>query len=413
MTLQYQTPTWRRRLRLLGVWLPFAIAPLLSGCGQTGGGTPGVVLESASTEFTISAEGELVASESLPISLPGSVRMRFNIAWMAPEFSEVKAGDVIARFDDVQIRQDRDVTALNVTKSDFQLADVQRGGEVEKTRIAHDSERVTGERAYTETFAGADERLFSRNELIDALADIDYLDVESAFLAWESNTFDQRISAEENLILAQRDAELSKLRKQETALGMMELRSPADGTFIYARTPWGEKLGKGKAAFPGRPIGQLPVRGKVKARLFVPENDAVGLASGQRVRFRLDADSSRDFTATVTTVSPVASPRNRTDPQKYFSVEAKIDAVDADLMRVGSRLRAEVITHEVDDALVAPAQAVYGDQSNAWVYVVNGSNSSERRSVELGRRSPDRVEITSGVAAGERISLVAPPEETG
>ncbi|MFK7957415.1 MAG: efflux RND transporter periplasmic adaptor subunit [Lysobacterales bacterium] len=394
------------------LWLLLILLATLNACSDAGKEPPSITLQRANTEFMVSAEGELIASESLPISLPPSVRMRFNIAWMAPEFSEVKAGDVIARFDDVQIRQDRAATSLNVTKSDFKLSEVKRGGTVEKKRIAHDSERVGGERAISESFASVDERLFSRNELIDALADVDYLDVESAFLSWEEATFDQRINAEENLILAERAAELSKLGKQETALSMMELRSPADGTFVYARTPWGEKLGKGKSAFPGRPIGQLPIRGKVKARLFVPENDAVGLAKGQQVRLTLDADSTQSFNAVVTAVSPVASPRNRTDPQKFFSVEAKLDEVDPDLMRVGSRLRAEVITHQIDDALVVPAQAVYGDQDEAWVFVL-GASDDGRRAVKIGRRSPDRVELTEGVAAGEKIRLIAPPKQTG
>ena len=389
-----------------------ALVGALGACSDGTNEPPSITLEKANTEFTIAAEGELIASESLPISLPPSVRMRFNIAWMAPEFSEVKAGDVIARFDDVQIRQDRDVTSLNVTKSDFKLSDVKRGGNVEKTRIAHDSERVGGERAISESFASVDERLFSRNELIDALADVDYLDVESAFLSWEEATFDQRISAEENLILAEREAEISKLGKQETALSMMELRSPADGTLVYARTRWGEKMGKGKSAFPGRPIGQLPIRGKVKARLFIPENDAVGLAKGQQVRMTLDADSSKTFTALVTNVSPVASPRNRTDPQKFFSVEAKIDDIDPELMRVGSRLRAEVITHQLNEALVVPAQTVYGDQQEAWVYVV-GASDHGRRAVTIGRRSPDQVELIQGVEPGEKIRLIAPPKQNG
>jgi multidrug efflux pump subunit AcrA (membrane-fusion protein) len=43
------------------------------------------------------------------------------------------------------------------------------------------------------------------------------------------------------------------------------------------------------------------------------------------------------------------------------------------------------------------------------VYVVDGGGT-ERREVTLGLRSPDRVEITSGLEQGERISLVPPPD---
>ena len=368
---------------------------------------PAVTVSDIDTELTVSAEGELIASESLPIAIPGSIRMAFNIAWMAPEFSEVSAGDVIARFDDVQIRLDRESTALNVAKSEFKLADTERSSGLERTRIGHETARVAGEREISETFEDVDERLFSRNEIIDALSDLEYLDVEAAFLDWQYDTFDQRTQAERNMIKAERQGELSKLEKQDTALNMMELRSPADGTFVYARTPWGEKLGKGKTVFPGRPIGLLPVRGKVKARLFVPETDAVGLAEDQLVRLRLDAATDREFTARVVSVSPVASPRNRQDPQKFFTVEATIDDVDADLMRVGSRIRAHIVTGSIDNGIVVPAHAVYGDASNAYVYVVDGSGT-ERRDIRVGQRSPDLVEVIEGIEAGDRVSLVVP-----
>mgnify|MGYP001821762308 FL=1 len=211
--------------------------------------------------------------------------------------------------------------------------------------------------------------------------------------------------------MAEQQGELSKLEKQDTALQMMELRSPADGTFVYATTPWGQKLGKGKTVYPGMPIGLLPVRGKVSARLYVPEGDAVGLAEGQLVRLRLDAAARREFTARVTSVSPVASPRNRTDPQKFFSVDAIIDDVDPEIMRVGARLRAEIVTGEIQSSFVVPVQALHGDSDDAFVFVVKGSGT-EQRPVKLGLRSPDLIELRSGVEPGDRISLVTPPDRS-
>jgi multidrug efflux pump subunit AcrA (membrane-fusion protein) len=389
---------------LAGVLLAF-----FPGCGDVAATLPSVPVVPTDAEFSVKAEGELLASESLPISLPGSIRMWFNIAWMAPEFTEVKKGDVVARFDDVQVQLDREQTFLNVAKLEYQLALTGRTGEVERTRIGLEATRVDGERDISEAYEDVDPRLFSRNEIIDALSDLEYLDAEAGFLDWQSDTFDQRAEAERNTIRTQRQGEIANLEKQDTALEMMELRSPADGTFVYARTPWGEKLGKGKTVYPGRPIGLLPLRGKIKARLYVPEADAVGLAAGQAVRFRLDAAASRIFTARVESVSPVASPRDRTDPQKFFSVDAAIDEVDPDLMRVGSRLRAEIITGDIADGYVLPAQAVYGDGSDAYVYVADG-RKGERRTVTLGRRSPDRVEVTGGLEEGERVSLVPPPD---
>ena len=381
----------------------------LAGCSDERAAAPAVVAERTSTELLVPARGELIASESLPITLPGGIRMAFNISWIAPEYSEIRQGDVIARFDDVQIRLDQATTRLAVAKSDFRLANTDREEDIERKRIGHEAIRVDGERDISESFATVDERLMSRNEMIDALSDLDYLDVEAAYLEWQEDTFDQRTTAERNLIKAERQGEVTKLEKQEKALDMMELRSPADGTLVYARTGWGEKIGKGKTVFPGRPIAFMPIRGKVKTKLYVPETDAVGISPGQPVRVRLDAASDREFAASVESVSPVASPKNKTDPQKFFIIEATIDDVDPDLMRVGSRVRAEIVTGRVDDNIIVPAQSVYGDADNAHVYVVS-RNAYEERPVKLGKRSPDLIELVSGVEPGERISLVAPAD---
>ena len=383
----------------------------VGGCSSGSIDLPALEAARQDTEFRVFAKGEIIASEALQITLPSDVRMEFNIVWLAPEFSEVKEGEVIARFDDVQIRLDRETSTLNVAKSDFKLSGSERTGRLERTRIGHESERVEGERDISEAFEGADERLFSRNELIDILADIEYLDAESSFLDWQFDTLDQRMQAEENMILAEREGEMAKLEKQDSALAIMELRSPADGTFVYARSGWGGKIAKGRSIRAGMPVGMLPVKGRVRARLFVPEFEAVGLAPGQAVLLRLDSAATQEFTATVSTVSPVASPRDRDDPQKFFRVEAEIDAVDADLMRVGSRLRAEIVIGEVDQGIVVPSQVVFGDNEDAYVYVL-GMGGAERRSVTMGLRGPDLVEITSGIDPGEKISLVAPAGES-
>lgn len=396
-------------MRLLAIC---AVALAVHGCASGESKLPTVAAESRDYRFLVRAEGELVPSESVAITLPGKVRMGFNIAWLVPEYSEVKAGQVIARFDDEEIRADRVDSELEVVKSDLELDTARRTADIDRTRIDHDADRIDGEKAISMAFVDVDTRYFSRNEIIDALSDLDYLEVADSYYDWQAMTHEQRSAAEEALILAGRQGAQSKLDKQNAALNMIELRSPADGTFVYAKTPWGDKLAKGQRVFAGRPVGLLPVRGKVVARLYVPESDAVGLATGQPVSLRLDSAVERVFTATVSSVSSIASPRTRDDPQKFFVVEAAIDDVDPDLMRVGSSLEAEIVTHEILDAFLLPEQAIFFADDAAFVYVVDGGDTEIRR-VELGRRSPSLVEVVSGLKTGERISVVAPEGATG
>ncbi|MEM9171954.1 MAG: hypothetical protein AAGA84_04530 [Pseudomonadota bacterium] len=392
-------------------WFCGLMAASVVACNSATEQLPGIVAESRSGELRVPARGELVASESMPVALPRGLRMAFNISWMVPEFSEVKKGEVVARFDDTQIIQRRETTAFAVAQSDFKLDDIDRTSDLEQVRLGHEAERVEGEREISETYASVDETVFSRNEIIDALSDVEYLNVEAAYLQWQSETFDQRTQAEQDAIVAQQQGDQAMLAQQDQALSMMELRSPADGTFIYARTPWGAKLGKGKNVFPGMPVGNLPIRGKVKARLFVTETDAVGLAADQSVEFRLDAQPSRVFAARITSISAVASPLDREDPQKFFTLEADIDDIDQELMRVGSQLRAEIITGRLDNSIALPSQAVFGDGDTAWVFIAK-TGGYEKRDVTLGTRGPDLVEVASGLNAGERVLLVA-PEDAG
>lgn len=56
-----------------------------------------------------------------------------------------------------------------------------------------------------------------------------------------------------------------------------------------------------------------------------------------------------------------------------------------------------------DDALVLPAQAVVQNGDQTYVLVVNSTNHIEKRNVTLGIQTANRVEITNGLQAGEKV----------
>ena len=61
-------------------------------------------------------------------------------------------------------------------------------------------------------------------------------------------------------------------------------------------------------------------------------------------------------------------------------------------------------------ATQSSSQSVFGEAGSAWVFVLEGGKP-ERRAVDIGQRSPDLIEIRSGVEPGERVSLALPPGE--
>ncbi len=289
-------------------WVLLAVPVVLSGCAESSSGLPTVSATARDHTFTVRARGEVVPAESIAIRMPTNVDLRFNITWMVPEYSEVRKGQVVVRFDESEVRVERESSVLAVVNGDLEIERHARRSAIDRTLIGHETERVDDETDIAQTYVTVDPRLMSRNEYIDALGDLEFLGVEDAYYAWRAVTHDQRSTAEQRRIASGRRASQDKLDKQNSALSQMELSSPADGTFVYARTPWGEKLSKGQSVFPGRAVGLLPVRGKVRARIFVPEIDAVGIEPGQPVALRIDSEVERDFAARISSVSPVAVP---------------------------------------------------------------------------------------------------------
>ena len=385
-----------------------ALIGICVACSDGGTRQPTVTVEARDHRFAIQARGELIASEAVDIRVPDGLNMGFDITWIVPEYSEVEKGQVIVRFDDTDIQINREHIVVEVANRDLQLGVHSQDSAIARTLIDHERVRVAGEQDIARTFTDIeDPLLFSRNEILDALGDLNLLEVEDAYFAWAADTHDRRTTAELHRLIAFRDTSRSQLDKQEGALAVMELTSPADGTFVYARTPWGEKLTKGQRVFPGRSVGLLPVKGKVRARIYVPEVDAIGLAEGQAVSLRLDSAVERSFAGHVSNVSSVAIPRSRDNPQKYFVVEAEPDEVDAELMRVGSSLNAMIVTGHVEGGFLLPHQAVFYDQDQPFVHLLE-RNTTVRRDIRLGLESPTLVEVVAGLAAGDRVGVAAP-----
>lgn len=390
-------------------FLPLLVAAGLGlGCGSSELAQMAIEAKSQSVEFRVEARGEIIATETISIRIPESVRMQFNLNWLAPEYSSVKQGDVVARFDTAELINQVSWAEMRLAQENLMIQNHVLESSRTQTGIQHETVRVEGETDIAQTFANFDPRYFSRIEIIDAIGDLNYLDVEASYYDWRSDTHQRRTDAETDRIRAESNSLNQHLMRYNTALNMSELTSPADGTFVYAKTPWGRKVSRGQSLYPGMGVGMLPVQDKVALRLYVPKVDALGMDTGQDVRFRVDADVSREFTGKVDTISAIATPRSASDPRKYITVTASVDREATPFLRVGGSLTATIITAHLENSIVVPQQAVFTGAGDPSVYVVDGG-MLEKREVELGAVSPTLVEITAGLELGEVVSMVAPP----
>ncbi len=147
---------------------------------------------------------------------------------------------------------------------------------------------------------------------------------------------------------------------------------------------------------PQTPLLALQTVDPQRAVFPVPERYAERLERGQRVAFRIAALPGREFSGTVDFVDPVVDPASR-----MILVKARVPNRAREL-QAGMFLEVRLATETRPDAVVIPEEAVVPSEAGAFVWVVR-DGEAERRTVDLGVRSPGLVEIRSGVLAGDRV----------
>jgi membrane fusion protein (multidrug efflux system) len=136
----------------------------------------------------------------------------------------------------------------------------------------------------------------------------------------------------------------------------------------------------------------------LRVELTVPEQYLSRVTSGQAVRLSVDAYAGEAFPAKVRFVSPAL----KTD-QRALTVEAVAPNADA---RLKPGLFATALLQEPSPApaLLVPSSAIETVAGTSRVYVIAGGKVEERI-VTLGERVGDRIELATGVKAGETVAV--------
>ena len=136
----------------------------------------------------------------------------------------------------------------------------------------------------------------------------------------------------------------------------------------------------------------------VRVELTVPEQYLSQVKAGQSVRLSVDAYPGEVFTASVRFVSPSLKP-----DQRALTVEAVAANADGRL-KPGLFATALLQQPAPAQALLVPASSVETVAGTSRVYVIAADNTVEERIVTVGEKVGDRVEIATGVKAGERVA---------
>lgn len=185
--------------------------------------------------------------------------------------------------------------------------------------------------------------------------------------------------AEANLNLAR--ARLSKTRITAPFAGVIGRRLVSPGAFL--RT--------------GDVITDLARIDEVKVGFAMPEVYLADLRRGARVTVTTPAYPGKEFAGSVDVVDPTLDPGTRS-----VRLIARVKNPRAEL-RPGMSADVRAVLAERPGAITVPAEAVFGEGASNYVFRVNPDSTVTRREVKLGTRQEGQVEVTEGLAAGDRV----------
>ena len=194
----------------------------------------------------------------------------------------------------------------------------------------------------------------------------------------------------------QLDAARASLERARAALVQAE-QAAADYSI---RAPWAGvvsrvRVADGNYVSPRTPLVDVYDPTSLVLRFAVPEDHAFALTVGGRIQTSFDALPGRTFTLDIVRAYPDLDRRLRT---RSFEATLPADATFAP----GMFARVRAVLQEVPDALTVPVDAVLGDGTTHFVFLLVDGRAL-RRPVETGFEQDGRVWIRSGVQVGDRV----------
>ena len=340
------------------------------------------VVRRDSVRRAVDVVGTLAAVDHVTISSEADGKVSRILADLG---DRVTAGQVLIKIDNEkqQYTYDQQQAALARALAQYGATDPQHLPEIEKTP---DAQRANADLVQaTQAFDRASE-LFKRT-LISQQA----LDDAQAALQSKRAIYNAALQNGKNL-RASIQASEATMKLAGRQLRDTEIRAPFDG-FVEKRL-----VNLGELVKTQMPVMAVVRLSPLKVIAEIPEKMAPWISAGQAVDLEVDAYQGRKFTGKVSRISPGVNTATRA-----FPFEALVPNTDT-VLKPGTFARVHIESGKIDDVLTLPYAALQYRYGVNRVFVVDG-NKLAMRELSVGERLGDRIEVMSGVKAGERVAV--------
>ncbi|MEW6488492.1 MAG: efflux RND transporter periplasmic adaptor subunit [Thermodesulfobacteriota bacterium] len=420
------------RIRCLS--LLFLIPCLLVACTPSGTGSrsgaeppPTAAVEAGDFVIAVSATGKVQPESEVEVKSKASGEI-VEFPFQAGDL--VRAGDLLVALDPVDEERNRERQRIELAATEARLAAARAA-----LRVA-EAERALAERDAAAAGAEARARLaealarLARDEGLLAAGVVSREEAEaSSTRAAEARAAVERTEAAAERARARGDdveraaqevrraeadlgASLLSLQEAERRLADTRILSPLNGVVTETLVEAGQVVSSALTNVGGgTALLKIANLSRLYVLLAVDEVDIGQVRLGQEARIRPDAFRDAVLGGRVVQISPVGR-----EEQKVVLFDVKV-SVEGDgteepqkkaaaLLRPGMTADVEVEVARSAGTLWIPREAL--DPSGARVRVAGEGAEPEERTVETGLRDAHRVEIRSGLAAGERVVLLGP-----
>jgi HlyD family secretion protein len=312
----------------------------------------------------------------------------------------VQPGQVLAELDKENL-----TARLREARANLQAAEAAREAaiaQLKKNEIEAESPEIEfARRTYLRAQQLFDQKLVAQNGLDEAKSGLEQ--AENRQRAAQSQLIISRARvAEAAAHVAQARAAVERADEE---LANATIKAPIRATVltrdVELGSPVSSILNLGANATPVMTLGDIErvfVRGKVD------ESDIGRVRLGQPVRITTETFRDRLFNGRVTQISPIGVEK---DNVTTFEVEISIDN-PGQALKANMTANAEIVLEEHPDSLLLPEAAViYDAQRHAFVDLSDPGvkNGRRRVPVTVGIGNGTKVQVTSGVKAGDRVIL--------
>lgn len=376
------------------------IAFSLYGCG--GEQFSYHTVEKTNLQMTVQANGELESAKQSLIAPPSIAHMwQYKVKFLAPENSQVKAGEVVASFDDKPVRDRLTEKVGEYERAEKELEN-QKALEIknqEELKLALAEAQMNFDIA--ERKADINDNSLSDNDKRKAQIDFTIakndLELAQKKLSFQSETKELNIRLAEgkaNRLKAEVDA-----LKQD--IGKLKVKAPMDGVVMHYVDASGEKPTVGESVQFGQPVIELAVIEEMQVKAQIDEADFGSIALNQHVKVTIDGSEPLITTGKITTIGSAFREKSSQDKRRIVDTLITLDNIDAAIMRPGLTARVEIATDKVENVLVVPVAALHSEQSNTYVIEKGG----DKVPVTVGNISNGLAVISEGLEQGGEVRL--------